>query len=408
MSLDLVYLWVDGGHPRSQSYRRQHGISSPYQVSNHNELLYSLRSVHLHAPWVRRIVVVSECGIVPSWSTAFPAVEWVDQDTVLPPDAVPCFNNMVLEAYLHRLPGLTEPFLYMNDDFFFGQQVTPEFWTSPWTFYRSRTTVPTTAPPHKEWLHMTVRTADLCQQRWGHRPALLQHVPYLMSARAMESVLSAFPAVGIMRARCSKRHAEDVVPLMLMQEWVRHEMPAQPCRIMTAQKMTTPSYFFANVQVPNHQHVLRQAVSQPCHFITLNDSFAGNVAVTAALQAALEQLWPRISAPEAGRDFACLAQALAWVRQQPGPSWLQLGPHAAMPLTQAKGLIPSSLRWEAVVIPSHVPRGSRLQRCSSMPLGISLLCLQPHLQLDQLSDLQRVALYEPGLPRRRDAGFGST
>ena len=101
-----------------------------------------------------------------------------------------------------------------------------------------------------------------------------------------------------------------------------------------------------------------------------------------------------------------MAQALAWVRQQPGPSWLQLGSHASLSLAQAKALIPSSLRWEAVAIPPVVPRGSRLQRAASVPVGISLLCLQPHLQLRCLPDLQRVALYQPGIPQRRDQGFG--
>ena len=38
---------------------------------------------------------------------------------------------------------------------------------------------------------MTVKTADLCQAKWGGpRAAYLQHTPYLMSGRAMEAVLS--------------------------------------------------------------------------------------------------------------------------------------------------------------------------------------------------------------------------
>ncbi len=405
--MDLVYLWADGGHPRSQHYRRKHGVSSPFQVSNHDELLYSLRSVYMHASWFRRIVVVSECGIVPSWAAAFPAVEWVDQDTLLPAAAIPCFNNMVLEAYLHRLPGLSEPFLYMNDDFFFGRDVTPALWLQPqWTFFRGRSAIPLTASAKHEWLHMTVGTADLCEARWGTRPTYLQHTPYLMSARAMEAVLAAFPAVATMAAHRRKRHADDVVPLLLMQEWVLRETDQPPARTATVQKHTAPSYFFANIQPRNHQAVLQQVVSAPYHFITLNDSFGAHAAVTAALKRSLEQLWPRISAPDAGLEFASVARALAWVRAQPGPAWLQLGARAAFPLARAKALIPASLRWDAVAIPAHAPPGGRLQRTTAVPAGISLLCLQPHVQLNSLHDLAAVALYQPLLPRRRDAGFG--
>lgn len=405
--MDLVYLWVDGSHPRSLAYRRQHGVSSPFQVSNHDELLYSLRSVHLHAPWFRRIVVVSECGIVPAWASTFPAVEWVDQDTLLPPEAIPCFNNMVLEAYLHRLPGLSEPFLYMNDDYFFGQAVTPDLWVQPqWTFFRGRAPIPTQAKSAHEWLHMTVRTADLCQRRWGQqRPAYLQHTPYLISGQAMTAVLAAFPEVSRMAARRSKRHAEDVVPLLLMQEWVLHEMD-QPARTMTVQKHTTPSYFFTNVQVPMHQAALQQVVAKKYHFITLNDSFGAHPGVTLAVQRCLEQLWPRIRAPEAGQDFASLARALAWVQTQATPTWLQLGARSTLPLDRAKALIPSSLQWDAVAIPADMPRGGRLQRATTVPVGIALLCLQPQTRLNTLHDLARVRLYQPLLPRRRDIGFG--
>ena len=406
--MDLVYLWVDGSHPQSQAYRRRHRVEAPYQTSNHHELLYSLRSVQTHAPWVRRIVVVSECGIVPEWAAAFPAVEWVDQDVVLPPDAVPCFNNMVLEAYLHRLPGLSEPFLYMNDDYFLGRPVRPELWTAPWTFYRSHATIPATAPRQQEWLHMTVRTADACAKRWGHRPSYLQHVPYLMSAQAMDGVLAAFPAVRAMAVRRAKRHPDDVVPLLLMQEWVRHEMRAQrPSRVLTAQKQTTPSYFFANLQLPTHQQALRRAMAAPYHFITLNDSFADNAVVAAALQGTLELLWPRIAAPDAGRAFGSLGAALAWTQQQPGPVWLRLGTRKALPLEHARALVPATLAWEVLVFPPTVPPGSRLQRATALPAEVAWICVQPHVRAASLQELTRLQLYQPRAGRQRELGFGS-
>ena len=409
--MDLVYLWVDGSHPRSQAYRQKRGILSPYQVSNHGELQHSLRSVYMYAPWHRRIIVVSECGIVPAWASAVPAVEWVDQDTLLPADAIPCFNNMVLEAFLHRLPGLSEPFLYMNDDFFFGQPVAPEMWLQPsWTFFRGRSTIPATASPKHEWLHMTVRTADLCAALWGHRPTYLQHTPYLMSIAAMAAVLQAFPAVHEMARRCSKRHAQDVVPLLLMQEWVLHAAHQPAARTVVLQKHTTPRYFFANVQPHNYGAVLQEVVRHPYQFITLNDSFGAHAVVGRALQATLAQLWPRIRALEENREFASVGAALAWVREQAQPVWLQLGGTLPLPLERAKALVPSALKWDAVVFPASIQSGGQmrlqLRRITTVPIGIALLCLQPHVQLPSLRDLASVALYQPLPPVRRTASFG--
>ena len=36
---------------------------------------------------------------------------------------LPTFNAQAIECHLHRIPGLSKSFLYMNDDFFFGQKI---------------------------------------------------------------------------------------------------------------------------------------------------------------------------------------------------------------------------------------------------------------------------------------------
>ena len=244
--MDIVYLWVDGAAPRSRAARAARGVHSPYQVSNHNELQFSLLSVHRYAPWARRIVILSEYGARPAWAGQFPRVEWLDQDCVLPAGVAPAFNNMVLEAYLHRIPNLSEPFLYFNDDYFLCKPVVPEMWLQPrWTFFRGAKTLPTKASRTQEWLAMTVKTADLCQAKWGGgaRATYLQHTPYLMSGRAMEAVLRDCHAeVGAMAQRHHKRHHDDVVPILLMQEWLLKNEPrsaARPCCRSTPRPATT-------------------------------------------------------------------------------------------------------------------------------------------------------------------------
>jgi hypothetical protein len=48
----------------------------------------------------------------------------VPQDDILPPDTPRwCRNSCVIEAHLWRLPRLSEAFLYLNDDMFFGRQL---------------------------------------------------------------------------------------------------------------------------------------------------------------------------------------------------------------------------------------------------------------------------------------------
>jgi hypothetical protein len=49
----------------------------------------------------------------------------VPHSSIFPyPEHLPTFNSLAIETHLHRIPGLSENFIAMNDDFFF---------TAPWS-----------------------------------------------------------------------------------------------------------------------------------------------------------------------------------------------------------------------------------------------------------------------------------
>lgn len=39
---------------------------------------------------------------------------------------LPTFSSPAIESHLHRIPGLSDFFLYMNDDVMFGKEVWPD------------------------------------------------------------------------------------------------------------------------------------------------------------------------------------------------------------------------------------------------------------------------------------------
>ena len=81
----------------------------------------------MNAPWVRHIYIVTS-GQVPHWlNTDNPRV------TVVPHEAIwqdtsflPSFSSPSIESQLHRIPGLSEMFVYLNDDVMFGRPLTPD------------------------------------------------------------------------------------------------------------------------------------------------------------------------------------------------------------------------------------------------------------------------------------------
>lgn len=84
------------------------------------ELRYSMRSLLAHASWVRRIyVVTADASQVPPWlNTSHPRIRLVHHAELFddPATQLPTFNSLAIESVLHRIPGLSNFFLYLNND----------------------------------------------------------------------------------------------------------------------------------------------------------------------------------------------------------------------------------------------------------------------------------------------------
>lgn len=139
--VDAVYTWVDDTDPvwRAQldATRAQFGLvplhvqsANPSRYRNRDELRYSLRSLSLYAPFIRSIYIVT-AGQTPPWLADHPKVRIVDHSEILPPDCLPTFNSHAIESSLHHIDGLAEHYLYLNDDFLIGREVTANTFFTP-------------------------------------------------------------------------------------------------------------------------------------------------------------------------------------------------------------------------------------------------------------------------------------
>lgn len=134
MDIDLVYLWVDGSDSVWQAKRNatigkteeKTGVNCEGRYANNDELKYSLRSVEMYAPWIRKIFIVTD-NQIPKWlDISNPKIQIIDHKDIMPVQCLPCFNSCVIEHFLCRIPGLSEHFLYANDDMYINKPVTPD------------------------------------------------------------------------------------------------------------------------------------------------------------------------------------------------------------------------------------------------------------------------------------------
>ncbi|GAA2006681.1 stealth family protein [Microbacterium ulmi] len=137
--IDLVFSWVDGSSTEFQRQRAAQlaeyvvgeGDDGPARYRHIEELRYALRSVHMYAPWVRRIFIATDSP-APAWLLEHPKVTIVrSEEFFADPSVLPTHNSHAVEAQLHHIEGLAEHFLYSNDDMFFGRPVWPEMFFTP-------------------------------------------------------------------------------------------------------------------------------------------------------------------------------------------------------------------------------------------------------------------------------------
>ena len=135
MKIDLVYTWVDGNDPKWQARKndalRAAGKVPPAATAanrfdDNDELKYSLRSAEKFAPWINHIYIVTD-GQRPAWLKDNPRLTVVDHKDIIPKKCLPLFNSNAIEMFFGFIPGLSEHFLYANDDFFFNRPVKPDF-----------------------------------------------------------------------------------------------------------------------------------------------------------------------------------------------------------------------------------------------------------------------------------------
>lgn len=138
--IDVVFTWVDNTDEAWQKKYEQYKDSrrninldqfatDSARFDNHNELFYSIKAVKKYLPWVRNIYVITD-NQVPSWLSKVKGVTIVDHTDIIESKYLPTFNSHVIEAFLHRIPNLSEDFIYFNDDVFVAKELPKEHFFS--------------------------------------------------------------------------------------------------------------------------------------------------------------------------------------------------------------------------------------------------------------------------------------
>lgn len=133
MEIDFVITWVDMDDPiwKDEFSRYSGKIDnsvnglSEARFRDYGFLKYWFRGVSAFAPWVRKVHFITS-GQKPDWlNTKNPKIKMVSHREFIPEKYLPVFNSNLIEIYMHKIPNLSEQFVYFNDDFFITNNLTP-------------------------------------------------------------------------------------------------------------------------------------------------------------------------------------------------------------------------------------------------------------------------------------------
>lgn len=129
--IDFVVTYLDSTDEAWQRERAKYSSekydsrNSEARYRNMDNFQYWFRAVERYAPWVNKIHVVT-WGHIPEWlDTTNPKINIVKHEDYIPKEYLPTFNSNVLDLNLDRIPGLSERFVYFNDDLFLNSETNP-------------------------------------------------------------------------------------------------------------------------------------------------------------------------------------------------------------------------------------------------------------------------------------------
>ena len=130
--IDFVVTWVDSSDPLWREKKAKYtGIqesegNTEARYRDWDILKYWFRGVEKFAPWVRNVYFVTD-NQRPKWlNTDHPKLKLVDHTDFIPKEYLPLFNSSAIEWNIHRIEGLSEHFVYFNDDMILINHTTKE------------------------------------------------------------------------------------------------------------------------------------------------------------------------------------------------------------------------------------------------------------------------------------------
>lgn len=122
--VDIVIPWVDSSDSAWRAEKALYdkepdeATGGDHRYRDWGLLKYFFRGIEQFMPWVRTVHFVT-WGHTPEWlDLSHPKLHLVKHSDYIPQEFLPTFSSHTIELNFHRIEGLSERFIYFNDDMY--------------------------------------------------------------------------------------------------------------------------------------------------------------------------------------------------------------------------------------------------------------------------------------------------
>ncbi|ABJ57359.1 glycosyl transferase [Oenococcus oeni] len=130
--IDFVVDWVDSNDiswKKKKSLYEENVISSvddsQARYRDWGIFKYWFRAVEKNAPWVHKIFIITDHQNPKFLNKHSSKIVFVNHEDFIPNEYLPTFNSDAIEIGIQNIPGLSEHFVFFNDDMFINKPVKP-------------------------------------------------------------------------------------------------------------------------------------------------------------------------------------------------------------------------------------------------------------------------------------------
>ncbi|KXU07599.1 stealth family protein [Streptococcus oralis] len=198
--IDFVVTWVDGSDPLWQEKKSKYDGSVNTSKKSMNSVKayrewgtfkYWFRGVEKFAPWVNKVYLVTDQQ-KPSWlDIDSDKLVLVDHTEIIRNDYLPVFSANPIESNIHRISGLSEHFVFFNDDVYLTAPVEPTDFFSEEGLPKYNTALSPIVPQPYGTAHFQVNDMEIVNSYFS-KGEILKNGKFLSLKQGWKNIIKTF------------------------------------------------------------------------------------------------------------------------------------------------------------------------------------------------------------------------